>query len=67
MTEAAVFLLLHQIVIDAVFRVQVGVYVQGAHIVEKVEIKVAHLALLQLALKDLLDFVHVGKVIPREF
>ena len=67
MADAAVFLLLHQIVIDAVLGVQVGVNVHLTHIVEQIEVEVVHLALLELLLEDLLHLGHVGQVIAREF
>ena len=64
--DAAVFLLLHQIVIDAVLGVQVGVNVHLTHIVEQIEVEVVHLALLELLLEDLLHLGHVGQVIAGE-
>ena len=67
MADTSVFLLLHEIFVDAVGLIQVSVYVHLAHIVEKVEIKILCLALLQLLLKDFLHLVHVGEVVAREF
>ena len=66
MADAAVLLLLHQIVEDAVLGVQIGVDVLFAYVVEQIEVKVIHLALPQLLLKDLLHLGHVGQVIAGE-
>ena len=65
--DAAVLLLLHQVVIDAVLGVQVGVDVHLAHVVEQVEVEVVHLALFELFLEDLLHLGHVGQVVAGEF
>ena len=63
MPDAAVLLLLHQVVMDAVPGVQVGVDVHLAHIVEEIEVKVVHLALFQLRFEDLLNLRHIGQVV----
>ena len=65
--DAAVFLLLHEIVVDAVLRVEILLDVQLAHVVEQVEIKILHAAFLELLLKDLLDLRHVAEVVAGEF
>ena len=67
MPDAAVLLLLHQVVMDAVPGVQVGVDVHLAHIVEEIEVKVVHLALFQLRFEDLLNFRHIGQVVAGKF
>ncbi len=59
-------LLRHQIAVDAVAFIQIGVDVHFAHIVEQVKIEVAGLAFFQLFLKDSLHLVHIGKVIAGE-
>ena len=61
------FFLLHQIIVDSIFRIQIGVYVHLAHIMEQVEVKIFHLAFLQLCFKDFFHLVHIGQVISREF
>ena len=66
-TDAAVFLLLQQVVQNAVLGIQVGVDVHLAHIVEQVKVKVVHPALLQLFLEDLLYLAHVAQIIAGEF
>ena len=58
--DTAAPLLLHQIVVDAVLRVQVGVDVHLTDVVEEIEIKIVHPALFQLLLKNLLHLGHVG-------
>ena len=60
MADTAAPLLLHQIVVDAVLRVQVGVDVHLTDVVEEIEIKIVHPALFQLLLKNLLHLGHVG-------
>ena len=64
--DAAVSLLLHEIVIDAVPGVQIGVDVHLAHVVEEIEVEVVHPALLQLLLEDLPHPGHVGQVVAGE-
>ena len=64
--DAAVLLLLHEIVKDAVLGVQVGVDVHLAHVVKQIEVEIIHPALFQLLLKDLPYLGHVGQVIAGE-
>lgn len=64
--DTAAPLLLHQIVVDAVLRVQIGVDVHLTDVVEEIEIKIVHPALFQLLLKNLLHLGHVGQVVTGE-
>ena len=66
MPDPAVLLLFHQILEDAILRVQIGVDIHLADIVEQIEIKIIHAAFFQLLFKDLLDLAHIGKVVARE-
>ena len=66
-TDSSLFLLLHQIVENTVFLIQIRVNVHLTHVVEQVKIKIVHLAFFQLFFKYLFRFIHIGKVIPREF
>ena len=61
--DAALGLLLQQIVQNAVLRVQVGVDVHFADVVKQVEVEIIHSALLQLLFKYLLYLGHIGQVI----
>ena len=63
MADAPGFLLLEQMVQDAIFLIQISIDVQFAHIVEQVEIKVFALASFQLPREDLLHLRHVGQII----
>ena len=66
MADAPSLLLLHQVIEDAVFLIQISVNVLFAYIVEQVEVKILHPAFLQLLLKNLLHLVHVRQVIARK-
>ena len=67
MTDPAVPLLLDQVSVCTVsVIVQIMVDVHLAHIVEQVEIKIVHLAFLQLFLKNLFHLAKVGEVVSRE-
>ena len=66
MTDPSVFLLLHQIIINAMFLIQIIINIHLAYIVEQIEIKVFYLAFLQLFLENLLHLIHIRKVISRE-
>ena len=66
MADAAVSLLLQQVVQNAVLGVQIGVDVHLTHIVEQVKVEVIHPALLQLLFKDLPHLSHVAQIIARE-
>ena len=63
MADAARGFLLHQIVVDAVLGVEVGVDVHLADVVEEVEVKILDAALFQLFFKNGFHHVHVGKVV----
>ena len=58
--------LLHQIFVNPVFFIQIGIYVHLADVVEQIKIKVFHPAFFQLLFKDFLHLVHVGEVIARK-
>ena len=63
MTNASVFLLCCQVVVNPVSRVEILIDVQLADIVDQIEVKILHAAFFKLFLEDLLDFVHVGQVV----
>ena len=67
MADPAVSFLLDQISVCTVgVIIQVMVDIHLAHIVEQVEIKIVHLAFLQLFLKNLFHPAEVGEVVSRE-
>ena len=66
MADAPGLLLLHQIIEDAVFLIQIGVNVHLADVVEQIKVEILHPAFLQLLLKNLLHLVHVRQVIAWE-
>ena len=66
MFDTTVAFLLHQIIINAVFRVQICIHVHFTDIVEHVKIKILHLTLFQLILKNLFYLRHIGQVISRK-
>ena len=53
--------LLEEVVEDAAGGVEVLVHVHLADVVDEVEVEVVRPRLLELALEDLLDLVHVGE------
>lgn len=67
MAYSTVPFLLYQIVINAVFRVKIAVYIQLANVMEQVKVKVFNPAFLKLLFKDLLYLGEVCKIIAREF
>ncbi len=67
MLDLSRFLPGHEGVIDVEFGVQVGVDIHFADVVKEVEVKVVHLALLQLFVEDLLHLVHVGQIVTGKF
>ena len=66
MPNSAGLFLLHQIFVNSVFFIQIGVYIHLADVVEEVKIKVFHPAFFQLFFKDFLHLVHIGKIVARK-
>ena len=66
MPDAAVPLLLHEILVYAELLVEIAVYVQLADVVKEVEVEIFHTALLELRLEYLFDLVHVREVVAGE-
>ena len=67
MLNTPILLLFHQICIDTVFFIQVGVDIHFTYIVEKIKIKIIHSALFKLFLENFLHLRHVGQVISGKF
>ena len=67
MTNPAGLLLLHQILENPVFFVQIRVDIHLADVVEQIEIEIPHLTFFQLFFKDLAHFSHIGQIVSREF
>ena len=63
MLDPTIFLLLHQIVIDAVLRIQISIDIHLADIVKQIKIKVFHLTFFQLLLEDFFYLRHVCQII----
>ena len=67
MLNTSVLLLLHEIVINSMFFIQILVNIHLTYIMEQVKIKIIHLTFLKLFLKNLFHFRHISKVITRKF
>ena len=67
MFDPAVLLLFYQIIKNAVFLIEIPVYVLFAYGREKIKIKILDTALFELFLEYLLYFIHVRQIVAREF
>ena len=67
MADAASLFLLDKVIEDAVLRVEIGVDVHLADVVEQIKVEIGNAALFELFFKDGLHLVHVGKVVARKF
>ncbi len=65
--DTAIFLLLHQVLVNPIRLIQIRVNIHFTDIMEQVKIKIGNLAFLQLFLKNLFYLRHIGKVVPRKF
>ena len=66
-TDAPIFLLLHEIRIYAIFPVvKIRVYIHLAHIMEKIEVEVVYAKLFKLTLEDLFYFIPICRVVSRK-
>ena len=60
------FFHLHQVVIDAVLRIQIVVDIHLAYIMEKIEVEILHAGLSELLGEDLLYLRHVPEIVSGE-
>ena len=67
MADTAGTFLADQIVINAIFLIQIGVDIHLTDVVEQVKIEIGNLTFFQLFFKNFFYFVHVRQVISREF
>ena len=57
---------LDQVIVDAIFRIEICINIHFTYVMEKVEIEVIVTGLLQLFREDLLYLRHIREIIPRE-
>ena len=60
MTDTPFFLLLHQVIENTVFFIQISINIHFTYVVEQIKIKIIHSAFFQLCFKNAFHLVHVG-------
>ena len=64
--DAPIALLLDEVVVNAVLRVEILLDVHLAHVVEQIKIKILHAALCELLLKNFADLGHIAEIVAGE-